>query len=125
MMERLSLRFRVYAGKFISMDDSLAIDVKEVDTKMVYHHSHSGKSRGGEEGILYCMEVVEPMQEFTGRIYTKEKYVKRCLSSSYSLNENDKNYSSYVKEIEKIFDEFSENGIYKMPNMSVLYIGKI
>lgn len=63
------------SGKFVSMDDSLAIDVKEVDTKMVYHHSHSGKSRGGEEGILYCMEVVEPMQEFTGRIYTREKYV--------------------------------------------------
>ncbi|MDY3109097.1 MAG: RAMP superfamily CRISPR-associated protein [Lachnospiraceae bacterium] len=63
------------SGKFVSMDDSLAIDVIEVDTKMVYHHSQRGKSRGGEEGILYCMEVVEPMQEFTGRIYTREKYV--------------------------------------------------
>ena len=63
------------SGKFVSMDDSLAIDVIEVDTKMVYHHSQRGKSRGGEEGILYCMEVVEPMQEFSGRIYTREKYV--------------------------------------------------
>ena len=57
--------------------------------------------------------------------YTKEKYVERCLSSSYSLNENDENYSLYIKEIQKIFDEFSKDGIYKMPNISALYIGKI
>ncbi len=63
------------SGKFVSMDDALAIDVKEVDTKMVYHHSKRVKSRAGEDGILYCMEVVEPMQEFSGRIYTTEKYV--------------------------------------------------
>lgn len=86
---------------------------------------NGGKRNDAEQIKRFFYGKFEYFEFYNPLEYTKEKYVKRCLSSSYSLNENDKNYSSYVKEIEKIFDEFSENGIYKMPNMSVLYIGKI
>lgn len=61
-------------GQFAYISDEYSVKTKEIDTQMVYHHSHKGESKNGEEGILYCMEVVEPMQEFIGEIYVKEKY---------------------------------------------------
>lgn len=61
--------------KFIYMSSDCAIDEMEVKTQVVYHNSIKGQTRSGDVGLLYSMEAIEPMQEFSGKIYTKEKYV--------------------------------------------------
>lgn len=61
-------------GQFAYISDDFCVKTKEIETQMVYHHTHKGESKNGEEGLLYCMEVVEPMQEFKGAIYVKRKY---------------------------------------------------
>lgn len=48
------------------------IEVAEVEKEIIYHHSRNG--RGGEEGMLYCLEAVKAGQYFKGRIYTDSRY---------------------------------------------------
>lgn len=62
-------------GQFVWMDTDGTVDNAEVKSRVVYHHSHRGESRDGEEGILYSMECIEAGQKFAGKIYTKERYV--------------------------------------------------
>lgn len=57
--------------------------------------------------------------------FTKEDFIKRCLSGSYSLKETDANYGTYLSLFDKIYEKYSENGILTMGNKSVAYIGKV
>lgn len=57
--------------------------------------------------------------------FTKEKFIIRSLSASYSIKSGDKNFDSYIKELESLFDEYCENGIVTMKNNTVAYIGKV
>lgn len=57
--------------------------------------------------------------------YDKEKFIRRSLSGSYSLKVGDARYQEYIGELEKLFDEYAEDGVLKMPNQTVAYIGKI
>lgn len=55
--------------------------------------------------------------------YNRQEYINRVLSSSYSLKEGDPGYSEYLKEINRIFDEFSKDGLIEIPTQTVAYIG--
>ncbi len=57
--------------------------------------------------------------------FTKEKFITRSLSASYSLKSGDNNFEKYIKELENLFDEFSENNIVIMKNNTTVYIGAI
>ena len=57
--------------------------------------------------------------------FTKEKFIKRSLSGSYSLKEGDENYDAYINELENLFDEFSNDGIVIMDNRTTAYIGNL
>ncbi len=57
--------------------------------------------------------------------FTKEKFINRSLSASYSLSANDKNFDEYVNELEKLFDNYSQNGIVIMENKTTAYIGEV
>lgn len=58
-------------------------------------------------------------------VYDRERYIKRCLSSSYSLTEKDDNFKEYLMELNDIFDRFSKNGILVIPNNTIAYVGEI
>lgn len=55
--------------------------------------------------------------------FDKEKFINRSLSGSYSLKKGDKNFNLYMEEIVKIFDRFETNGIVKIENQTVAYVG--
>lgn len=55
----------------------------------------------------------------------KDKFIARSLSGSYSIKEADGNFDEYMKEIEDIFERYSENGKVMIANRSVAYIGTI
>ena len=64
--------------------------------------------------------------EFENNLYyNKENFIRRSLSSSYSLMPVDKKYNEYIKEIENIFDKYSNDGIIEIGNNTVGYIGEI
>lgn len=57
--------------------------------------------------------------------FDKERFINRSLSGSYSLKKGDNNFDLYIEEIENIFNKFETDGIVKIDNQTVAYIGGI
>ncbi|MCR5209868.1 MAG: methyltransferase domain-containing protein [Lachnospiraceae bacterium] len=57
--------------------------------------------------------------------FDKDRFVARSLSGSYSLKEGDTEYKEYMDVIIDTFNRYSSDGIVKMGNSSVAYIGSI
>ena len=57
--------------------------------------------------------------------FDKDRFVARSLSGSYSLKESDVEYTKYMDAIIDTFNRHSSDGIVKMENASVAYIGSI
>ncbi|MDE5985418.1 MAG: class I SAM-dependent methyltransferase [Eubacterium sp.] len=58
-------------------------------------------------------------------IFTKNKFITRSLSASYSLKIGDENFDEYVKALENLFDEYAENDVVVMKNNTTAYIGAV
>lgn len=54
---------------------------------------------------------------------TKDVFVARSLSASYSLQRGDKYFNDYIAALEKLFDKYAVNGLTKMSNITDAYIG--
>ena len=59
------------------------------------------------------------------QVYDRQGYINRALSSSYSLREGDKNFEEYLTEINKLFDDFCNNGTMTVPMFTVAYVGSV
>lgn len=57
--------------------------------------------------------------------FDREKFINRSLSGSYSLKKGDSNFDLYIEEINKIFDKFEIDGIVKIENQTVAYVGTL
>lgn len=56
-------------------------------------------------------------------VFSKEMFINRMLSASYSLTEQDKNFSEYINVLEQLFNKYSIDGVLTMPNETIAYIG--
>lgn len=82
----------------------------------------SGGTQNNDEKIKVFFDNYYQVQQFENHIiYDKENFINRALSSSYSLNSNDKNYSDYVKALNLLFDKYAENGFVKVANITKMY----
>ncbi|MDU5110599.1 MAG: class I SAM-dependent methyltransferase [Clostridium sp.] len=57
--------------------------------------------------------------------YDEDKFIKRILSSSYSLTDGDENYLEYINALKDFFKDYSINGILTIPNETIMYIGNV
>lgn len=57
--------------------------------------------------------------------YDEDKFIKRMLSSSYSLAKGDDNYFEYINALKDFFKDYSINGILTIPNETIMYIGNV
>lgn len=57
--------------------------------------------------------------------FNKKDFIGRNLSASYAPKEDDENYLNYVRELEGLFDRYSQNEILTMPNWTRCYFGKV
>lgn len=57
------------------------------------------------------------------QIYDRQGYIRRLLSSSYSLREDDPRFDEYIEAINKLFDRFAVDGKITVPTNTVLYVG--
>lgn len=55
--------------------------------------------------------------------YTREKFISRSLSSSYSPKRWDSGYSGYVAALSALFDACAAEGVLEVPNRTAAYIG--
>lgn len=57
--------------------------------------------------------------------YLSQRFIGLHLSASYRLEKSDSNYFSYIGELIKVFDVYSNNGVLEMPNLTRSYAGTI
>lgn len=57
-------------------------------------------------------------------LYDREKYIERCLSSSYSLTPDDDSFERYIRELNGLFDKHAVNSVLTIPNATVAYYAK-
>ena len=53
----------------------------------------------------------------------RDRFLRRCFSSSYSLREGDAGYPAYLAALEDLFGQFSQNGLLLQPNETLVYAG--
>ncbi len=59
-------------------------------------------------------------------VYTsKEAFIIRSLSGSYSLQEGDPGYSQYLEELSNLFDQYAVDGTLTVPNKMIVYFGTL
>ncbi len=56
--------------------------------------------------------------------YTKEKFLQRNLSASYSLREAEEGYEPYLEALGALFDRYAEGGLLRVPNDTAVYWGR-
>lgn len=71
--------------------------------------------RGGHEKLSFDYPIR----------YDRESFIRRSLSSSYSLTEEDPAYPAYLAALHEIFDRRSVDGIVTAGNHSTLYTGQL
>lgn len=64
---------------------------------------------------IFCVENAQR--------YSRQGYIKRVLSSSYSLQESDIRFAEYIEDVGRAFDTFAEDGVLKVPLHTKAYIG--
>lgn len=56
--------------------------------------------------------------------FDRERFLRRCFSSSYSLPEGRPDYPAYCQALEALFDAFSRDGLLTQPNETLVYAGR-
>lgn len=57
--------------------------------------------------------------------FDREKFIRRSLSSSYSLQKGDAEYERYLDGLNTIFDKYADHGVLTVKNQTAVYIGTI
>lgn len=57
--------------------------------------------------------------------YSKDKFISRSLSGSYTLRKEDKNYSEFLNELNELFEKYAQDQMVAMGNKTVAYIGRV
>ncbi len=83
--------------------------------------SSGGIKENDEKIKLFFDDSFECVQFDNPLLYDREKFVRRSLSSSYSLTKEDKNYDEYLNELNNLFDKHAKNGLLSTPNKTVAY----
>ena len=88
-----------------------------------FHGFSNGMSH--EKCVNFFPGTCDVFRADNTQMYGRQGYVNSVLSSSYSLKEDDARYAKYLKDIGKIFDTFSVDGLIAVPTETVAYIGTV
>ena len=57
--------------------------------------------------------------------YTREAFIDRSLSSSYTPRKGDETYETFIRDLHALFDEFANGNTLIYPLTTVVYYGKL
>ncbi len=108
-------------------DESSECNKALADIHRKYCSDFQGFSKGmNEEKCLAFFDGnCEIFRTDSSRMYDRQGFINRALSSSYSLCEGDKNYREYLSEINRLFDDFATDGTLTVPVYTVAYAGNM
>ena len=58
-------------------------------------------------------------------VYSRDAFIARCLSGSYAPKEGEASYETFVSVVSGIFDEYQQDGLIVVPNMTNAYVGTL
>lgn len=58
-------------------------------------------------------------------LLTKEQFLGRCLSASYSLAPGQTGFAPYVHALRSLFERYASDGLLLFPQQAVLYLGTL
>ena len=88
-------------------------------------YGFSGGAKTEDSHILNFFKHHVEIEKFSNPLtFTKDKFIQRCLSASYSLRTEDEHYEAYLQALEQLFDDFAVNGQLTVANDTKAYIGK-
>ncbi len=128
-----SQRILKSGGKIILIWNDRDIESDFVKEQQILYKKYCPRFKGFSEGMVkHDPRIVEyfggeyEYAEFDNPLcYTKEQFITRSLSSSYSIREGDVEFENYLADIEKLFNKHAKDGVITVPNKSVAYWGKI
>jgi len=110
--------------------DESTLLVKEIDSiNRKYCKNYKGFSSGikvEKESFSDFFKVDFITKDFRNDIpFTKDNFIKRNLSSSFSPKETDENYLPFITALNKLAEKYEENSIVTLPNITKCFIGKV
>lgn len=59
-------------------------------------------------------------------VYTsRDTFISRGLSGSYSLKPGDEQYGEYVEALAELFDRYAKDGVLTVGNQTAVYFGPL
>lgn len=133
-------KFKLEAKRILKQNGVVALvwNMRDTDSQSLIDlakltEKHCPNFKGFNGGTRVTIEEIDAFFdgkydyfEFNNPLeYDLDKFIKRCLSSSYAPTETDSSYIAYVNDVKSFFSQYNQNGIYTMPNKSALYIGRV
>ena len=110
-------------------DEQADINKKNFEIFRKYCPNFVGFSGGimkNDERIPLFFNGAYEVKAFSNPLfYTKETFIKRALSASYSLQDGDEKFEPYLQQLHSLFDQYEQNGMVEVPNESVVFFGKL
>lgn len=120
-------------GQVVLIWNSRREDSPAVQEEGRIHRAYCPAFRGFSGGMPDMEETIGAFFKRRFRVcrfshelsYTREQYVRRMLSSSYSLGENEENRHVWLEELNGLFERFQSDGKIEIPNETITYMGAL
>lgn len=107
------------------MDNPLTKDLARLHAQ--FNPAFHGFSNGLKESDLknFFKGACEVKSWNNDQVMTKNAFIERALSSSYSPRESDTNYERFLEEMEKLFLRYAQDDRVRYPHNTIVYAGKL
>lgn len=107
------------------MDNPLTKDLARLHAQ--FNPAFHGFSNGLKDSGLknFFKGACEVKSWNNDQVMTKNAFIERALSSSYSPRESDTNYERFLEEMEKLFLRYAQDDRVRYPHNTIVYAGKL
>lgn len=107
------------------MDNPLTKDLARLHAQ--FNPAFHGFSNGLKDSDLknFFKGACEVKSWNNDQVMTKNAFIERALSSSYSPRESDTNYERFLEEMEKLFLRYAQDDRVRYLHNTIVYAGKL
>lgn len=108
-------------------DDLLSLEQKQICQRYCPDFSsfHHGADKTRENCSAFFQEGWQEALFPHDLTYSKEQFLSRCLSSSYSPPQSHPDYPAYRQALEKLIEKHAENELITVHNYTACWYGKV
>lgn len=124
-------RILVPGGKIALIWNSRVEDSPAVQEEGRIHRLYCSRFYGFSGGLAVLQERIADffdhhfqVSRFPNELsYTREQYIRRMLSSSYALGEQEEGHAAWLETLNHLFERFQTDGTLTIPHETVVYLG--